>query len=115
MIVTRVLAPIIATIGAAITAFAAMNWLPHRDYARMHWVIFLIGAGVAFAFTRKKEYAPAFICGIVAIVFNPIFPARHNRYDWQTIDLVAGLALLVAAAGSAYLNRESLGLKGLAA
>jgi hypothetical protein len=55
---------------------------------------------------------PAFICGIATIVFNPIFPARHNRYEWETIDLVTGLALLAAAAGSAYLNRDILGFKG---
>ncbi len=114
-LVFRVLGPIIATVGAAVTAFAAMNRLPYHASARIHWVIFLIGAVVAFVFARKKEYAPAFICGIAAIVFNPIFPARHNRYDWETIDLVTGFALLAAAAGSAYLNRGVLGFKGRAA
>ena len=78
---------------AGISALWALHRLPYDYYAIIRWLVFA-GAGYgAYEFSRRRVSIAAIACAIEAILFNPIFPLRLHRFQWQPIDLVGGVAL----------------------
>ena len=90
---------------AGLIALYATQRLPYHEYATIHWLVFAASALAAVLSARQKAFGPTFVCAVAAIAFNPIFPARHPRRDWETIDWVTGVALLAVAAYSFYRSR----------
>ena len=89
---------IVARCLAAALAFYATAKHPYSFYILTRWVVFLtccwglwLGRGRFW-----PSFAPAYIA--VGLVFNPILPFHFHRSTWQTLDIAAGIKLLVSLA-----------------
>jgi hypothetical protein len=48
-----------------------------------------------FSFILKwHKKVPSWIFGIIAIVFNPIYPLYLGKELWQIVDAISGIAIL---------------------
>lgn len=85
---------------AAALAFYAVAKHPYIFYILTRWAIFLVCSwGLWLGRGRFwPSFAPAYIA--VGLVFNPLLPFHFQRSTWHTLDLVAGIILLVSLAFS---------------
>ncbi|MBW6490447.1 MAG: hypothetical protein K0B15_04540 [Lentimicrobium sp.] len=95
-------------LSCAIILIAGMLNLPIGYYTFMRIAV-TIGAGV-FIFRELKEEFTLWVIlfGIIAIVFNPVFPVYlHSRSAWRVIDLLAAIPFLLKAFNSSAVNPKS--------
>jgi hypothetical protein len=83
---------------AAGVAFYATAKHPYSFYVLTRWIVFLTCCwGLWLASPGFwPSFAPAYIA--VGLVFNPILPFHFQRSTWHTLDIAAGIILLVSRA-----------------
>lgn len=115
---------VVVRLVAAALLFWAIGDHPSGYYKALRWLVCAAGVyAVILNVAAKKipsgdlnDYSPsgapfghastfwAWVLGIIAVLFNPIFPVHLDRATWQAYDATAGLFFLV----SAYFIREQL-------
>jgi CBS domain containing-hemolysin-like protein len=87
---------LVPSICAAILLVAALWEWPYGYYGILRWVTCAVAIFVAYkAYTWRANWG-AWLFGLMAAIFNPLFPIHFSRPVWAVIDLAAA-ALLVAA------------------
>lgn len=72
------------------------SW-PYAYYQILRLVVTIISAIVAYRFYKVGLQGWALAVGAIAVLFNPIYPIYLNRSAWTGIDLIAGMAMLIAS------------------
>ena len=87
---------IIVRIITAALLIWALSKHPYGYYTLLRFVVCGVTAfGVYFA-AEFKRIGWAWIFGIIAILFNPIFPIRLDRNTWAIIDVGVAVILLIS-------------------
>lgn len=81
-------------LATAVLAFVAIGDFPYGFYRLVRWMVF--SAGIAAAFRLKNFPSWLWWMGIVALVFNPIFPFHFDKAVWRFLDAVAGVSFVLA-------------------
>ena len=85
------LAVLLVMLGCAVTG---RN--PHGFYTLLRWVCCAGFAYSVFASHLLGQSVWAAICGIQAVLFNPLFQFHFHRDTWQTLDKLAIASVIVA-------------------
>ena len=87
---------LVPSIFAAILLVAALWEWPYGYYGILRWVTCAVAIFVAYKAYLWRAHWGAWIFGLMAAIFNPLFPIHFSRAVWAVIDLAAA-TLLVAA------------------
>jgi hypothetical protein len=71
---------------------------PYNFYVLTRWVVF-VTCCYGLWLNRSRlwpSFAPAYLA--VGLAFNPILPFHFQRSTWHTLDIAAGIILLVSLA-----------------
>lgn len=100
---TRIAFIVVRCIAAAF-AFYAIGRHPYDVYILTRWVVFLTCCwGLWLSRGRIwPSFAPIYVA--VGLVFNPFLPLHFSRSIWHTLDIGAGILLLITLAFSATKN-----------
>ena len=79
---------------AVAVAVALIPSLPYGYYSVMRWLVCASCAWLALTSYRNGQEAWAWGWGVIAGIYNPIFPVHANREIWSIINVVT---IVVAA------------------
>lgn len=90
---------IIVRIIAAGLLLWALGQHPYGYYTLLRFVVCgVAGYGAWFAYQLDKK-GWTWCLGIMAILFNPIFPVHMDRGTWAIVDIGVGIILLISLFG----------------
>jgi|HigsolmetaAR205D_1030408.scaffolds.fasta_scaffold16465_3 hypothetical protein len=69
-------------------AIALVPTLPYGYYSVMRWVVCAACAWLAVSSYRNGREEWAWAWGVVAGIYNPIFPVHANREIWSIVNVV---------------------------
>jgi hypothetical protein len=78
---------VLLLVALAVTV-ALIPSLPYGYYSMMRWPVCGLCAWLALSSYRDEQEAWAWIWGIVAGVYNPIFPVHASRETWSIVNAV---------------------------
>ena len=84
-------------IAAVMLVFAAVEKQPDSFYTLLRWVCCAVFAYSGVTSFQMKRMLWLCIFGVLAVLFNPIFPLGLNRSSWIVADLLSIGAMLIAA------------------
>ena len=84
-------------IAAVMLVFAAVEKQPDSFYTLLRWVCCAVFAYSAFTSFQMKRLLWLCIFGVLAVLFNPIFPLGLDRTQWIAADWFAIGAVVIAA------------------
>ena len=99
---------VIARVVASALLFWALSRHPYGYYTLLRWVVCAVAAYSAYLSTTVNRIPWAWVFGLVALLFNPLVPARIDRATWAYIDVAVGILFLA----SVFFVRESPSTKG---
>lgn len=70
--------------------------LPYGYYQLLRLVATIAFGWAAYVSHHRRNEALSWVCGIVALLFNPIMPVHLSRELWMVIDAAGGGFLLFA-------------------
>lgn len=74
----------------------AFNQLPYDYYTFLRLITCgVTGYGIYFAFQLRKM-GWAWVFGVIAFLFNPVFPVHLDRNTWRVIDAIVAVVLFVS-------------------
>jgi len=80
-------------LGACVVALviAAFTRMPYFFYVLLR--VLICTASAYFSAKRYKEHRTPWVWtfGAIALLFNPVFPVRMTRPDWQVINVVTAI------------------------
>jgi len=83
----------IATIVAGVMLVGALLDLPYGYFQLLRLVVCAVAAYGASGAYKNDASVWAVTLGLIALLFNPVFPVYLNRSTWIFIDLVAAVVL----------------------
>lgn len=69
-------------------AVALIPSLPYGYYSVMRWIVCASCAWIALMSYRKGYEEWAWCWGVIAGIYNPIFPVHANREVWSVVNVV---------------------------
>lgn len=82
--------------AAIILLLGILNGWPYLYFILLRWAITFISIYVAYEFKQAKIESWMVVFGVVALVFNPIFPIYLTRQSWIPIDFVTSILFFFA-------------------
>jgi len=83
-------------VGAVLLFLALFEW-PYGYYILLRWVVAAASAYAAWVAYENRRNVWTWVLGVIALLFNPIFPFHMRREDWAIFDILSGMVLLAAA------------------
>ena len=80
---------------AGVSCFVALADLPYGFYKLLRWMVCITAVTTTIEATKRQHASWPWIHGLVAVIFNPIFPLFFDRAIWSIIDVLAGLAFVI--------------------
>ena len=84
-------------IAAAMLVFAAAEKQPDSFYTLLRWICCTVFAYSAVVSFQMKRLLWLCIFGVLAVLFNPIFPLGLDRNSWIVADGLSIGAMITAA------------------
>ena len=75
------------TLVALAVAIALIPSLPYGYYSVMRWVVFALCAWLSLHSHRTGSEGWTWIWGIIAGIYNPLFPVHANRMIWSIVNV----------------------------
>jgi hypothetical protein len=72
---------------AVAVAIALIPSMPYGYYSVMRWVVCASCAWLALASYRNGQEEWAWCWGVIAGIYNPIFPVHANREIWSIVNV----------------------------
>jgi hypothetical protein len=69
----------------------------YNYYIFLRWGVSIVSLFVAWGFYKSKLDFWAIIFGIIAVIFNPIFPVYLKRDTWTLIDLITAILFILVS------------------
>src|SRR3546814_10787352 len=73
---------------AIAVAIALVPTLPYGYYSVMRWVVCALCAWLALSSYRAGREEWAWAWGVIAGIYNPIFPVHANREIWSIVNVL---------------------------
>lgn len=73
---------------AIAVAIALFPTLPYGYYSVMHWVVCALCAWLALSSYRAGREEWVWVWGVIAGIYNPIFPVHANREIWSIVNVL---------------------------
>jgi len=87
---------IIARIIAIALLFWSLDKHPYDYYTILRFAVCGVTAYGAWFASEIKNQGWAWCLGIIAVLFNPIFPVHLDKKTWGFIDIGVGIILIVS-------------------
>jgi hypothetical protein len=87
---------------AVILLLWALTDNPYSYYQFLRWAILIIASYSAYFFYESKKNDWVWIFGIIAILFNPIFPFYFSKDNWQLIDIISAILFFISLFNKKY-------------
>ena len=81
---------------SAIFLLVALADHPYLYYRFLRLFTFIVSGYGLYQSVKIKDKLFSWLFGIIAFIFNPIFPLYFNKGLWHIIDVISGLILLVS-------------------
>lgn len=81
---------------AAGYCFVAAADLPYGFYIILRWLVCATAIALAYEFHGLKKSGWVWPMGLLAVLFNPISRIHFDKEIWCTLDVLAGIVLLIA-------------------
>lgn len=82
-------------LATAIFSFVAIADLPYGFYRLLRWVACGVAVASAVQLHIRGHTGLVWALGIVALIFNPLFPFHFSKDIWRILDFGAGASFLV--------------------
>jgi hypothetical protein len=69
---------------------------PYGYYQFLRWALLISGAYLAYKAYEPGKWIWFWIFGIIALLFNPIFPFYIDKEVWQMIDVIVAVVFLAS-------------------
>ena len=69
---------------------------PYSYFQILRWVVTGVAIYNANRSNESNETYWLFIMGVIAILFNPIFPFYFQKETWQILDLIGAILFLIS-------------------
>jgi len=99
---------VIARIGRSVLLFWALSRHPYGYFTLLRWVVCATAVYTAYVSTTVNRTPWAWVFGLIALLFNPLIPARIDRATWAYLDVAIGILFLL----SVFFVRENFSTKG---
>ncbi len=76
---------------------AIFSFWPYSYFIILRWLVFIISLIVLNGFYTSNLKGWAIVFGVIALLFNPIYPVYLNKQSWIPIDLVSAIFFFLAA------------------
>mgnify|MGYP000492405990 CR=1 FL=1 len=86
---------LIPSLIASVMLFGALGNWPYEYFTLLRWVTCGAAIFVAYHVHDPERQWIAWLFGIIALLFNPIFPVYLSREIWAPIDVICGIAFLI--------------------
>jgi hypothetical protein len=83
----------IATIVAGVMLVGALLDLPYGYFQLLRLVVCAVAAYGAFGAYQNDASGWTVALGVIALLFNPVFPVYLDRSTWTVIDLIVAVVL----------------------
>lgn len=80
---------------------------PYIYYQFLRWAVMIIAGYTAYVAYNSQKIGWAWVFGIVAVLFNPIFPFYLSKDSWQFIDVVVAVLFLVSLSKTQKLEKDN--------
>lgn len=81
---------------ASVLLLWALSDNPYGYYQFLRWAIVIIAGYTAYVAYNKQKTGWAWVFGIMAVLFNPIFPFYLSKDTWQLIDVVSAIIFIIS-------------------
>lgn len=85
---------------ARIAAIAMLLWAlgehSYGYYTLVRWVVFGVAGYLSFSAARRAAAGWAWLFGVTALLFNPLWPVLLGREIWRVVDLVVAAVLVIS-------------------
>lgn len=95
---------VIARVVASALLFWALARHPYGYFTLLRWVVCATAAYSAYVSATVNRVPWAWVLGFIALLFNPLIPARIDRATWAYLDVAVGIFFLL----SVFFVREKL-------
>jgi len=89
---------------------AASSAWPYFAYVLLRAFVCGSSAYIASRLYKRKRVQLAWVAGVIAVLYNPVFPVRMARSDWQAVNLLTIIPFIAYPVylswGSAYSRRS---------
>ena len=85
---------VIMALVALAVAVALISSLPYGYYSVMCWLVFASCAWLAIDSYRNGSEGWAWIWGVIAGIYNPLFPVHASRAIWSVVNIGVIAAVL---------------------
>lgn len=76
--------------------WALLPTFPPRGYVLLRWLVFAAAAVTLLLAVRRRSVAWVWAFGVAAALYAPFWPRNLPRFDWQILDSVVGVGMLVS-------------------
>lgn len=80
----------------AVILFIALADNPYGYYQFLRWAVMIIAGYTAYIAYKKQRTGWAWVFGIMAVLFNPIFPFYLSKDTWQLIDIGSAILFFIS-------------------
>lgn len=80
---------------AAVSCIIAIGDLPYGFYRLLRWIACGVAIASGFHFYSSKQFTMVWIAGIIALIFNPLFPFFFSKDVWRVLDAGAGISFII--------------------
>ncbi len=94
-----------ARIIAIIMLLVALMPNPYGYYILLRWVICGICAYYVFEAVKSRNQSWAWVFGIGAIIYNPVFPLHLGRSVWSVVNIASVVVIFASFSGLAAKTR----------
>jgi hypothetical protein len=84
-------------LGIAVFCFAAVGDLPYGYYRLLRWIACPVAIASAIQLNSSGRSAWVWIFGLVALLFNPLFPFHFDKATWRIFDAAGGISFLIGS------------------
>ena len=99
---------VIARLVGSVLLFWTLSRHPYGYFTLLRWVVCATAVYSAYLSTTVNRVPWAWVFGLIALLFNPLIPARIDRATWAYLDVTVGILFLL----SLFFVRENLSAKG---
>lgn len=98
---------------AILTLLGALADAPFSYYRVLRWIVCGVAGFSALIAVQRKTNAWIWIFGVIAVLFNPIFPLHFDRFGWQIIDVITAVIIFISVFEDPKKQQKIVGLIGL--
>lgn len=83
-----------ACLAVALLALLCLAPMPYGYYTVVRWAIIGLCGWLGYTFYEEQKNGLVVLCGLIAIIFQPIIRIHFERTTWSILDALIAIALV---------------------